>query len=290
MKRTGIRRWNFATTTRVLGVERSATETEIRSAYRKLARKFHPDVNPNNKDAEARFKELNEAYQVISDTEKRKKYDKLGADWERGVSQEERCAATRGASAAGAGGGAGIRRRRLQRFLSRFFGGLGGGSARGGRSAAPSRVFRLRFRRAGRRAHPTCTPRSRYRSKRRSGAKRRLDLAAEDECETCGGSGMIAREERRGKARVIRSAEPCRDAEAAESSRRAARSKSRSRRAYRWDENAPEGAGRARSASRPERRPVSHRQVQAPPGVRVSGRDLCAVCRYGTTRRRWARR
>ncbi len=65
------------------------SDAEIKSAYRKLARKFHPDVNPNNKDAELKFKELNEAYQVIGDAEKRKKYDELGADWEHGVSQEE---------------------------------------------------------------------------------------------------------------------------------------------------------------------------------------------------------
>ncbi|MGC1190098.1 MAG: DnaJ domain-containing protein, partial [Candidatus Binatus sp.] len=74
---------------KVLGVERKASEAEIKSAFRKLARKFHPDVNPNNKDAEVKFKELNEAYQVISDPDKRKKYDELGADWEHGVSQEE---------------------------------------------------------------------------------------------------------------------------------------------------------------------------------------------------------
>jgi DnaJ-class molecular chaperone len=74
---------------KTLGVDRKASDSEIKSAYRKLARKFHPDVNPNNKEAEAKFKQINEAYQVISDPEKRKKYDELGADWEHGVSQEE---------------------------------------------------------------------------------------------------------------------------------------------------------------------------------------------------------
>ena len=74
---------------KTLGVPRTASEAEIKSAYRKLARKHHPDVNPNNKDAEVKFKEINEAYQVIGDPEKRKKYDELGADWERGTSQEE---------------------------------------------------------------------------------------------------------------------------------------------------------------------------------------------------------
>nr|MBA2362813.1 J domain-containing protein [Chloroflexia bacterium] len=67
----------------VLGIERSTSEGDVRSAYRKLARQFHPDVNPGNPEAETRFKEVNEAYQVLSDAEKRKKYDQFGRDWER---------------------------------------------------------------------------------------------------------------------------------------------------------------------------------------------------------------
>jgi|SRR5579884_486552 len=72
---------------KILGVNRSASEKEIKSAYRKLARKYHPDVNPDNKEAEARFKEINEAHAVLSDPEKRKKYDTLGPDWERRAQQ-----------------------------------------------------------------------------------------------------------------------------------------------------------------------------------------------------------
>src|ERR1700688_307172 len=64
-----------------LGVNKSSTEKEIKQAYRKLARKFHPDVNPNDKAAESKFKEINEAYEVLGDPEKRKKYDDLGANW-----------------------------------------------------------------------------------------------------------------------------------------------------------------------------------------------------------------
>jgi DnaJ-class molecular chaperone len=66
----------------VLGVRRGADEKEIKAAYRKLARKFHPDVNPNDKTAEARFKEISEAYDVLSDPEKRKLYDQFGPNWD----------------------------------------------------------------------------------------------------------------------------------------------------------------------------------------------------------------
>jgi curved DNA-binding protein len=71
---------------KVLGVERKASEQEIKRAYRKLALKFHPDRNPNDKQAEDKFKEINEAYQVLSDPEKRSRYDQLGdsfSQWQR---------------------------------------------------------------------------------------------------------------------------------------------------------------------------------------------------------------
>lgn len=65
-----------------LGVSRKADEKEIKQAYRKLARKLHPDVNPNDKTAEAKFKEVSEAYDVLSDPDKRKLYDQYGQNWE----------------------------------------------------------------------------------------------------------------------------------------------------------------------------------------------------------------
>lgn len=65
----------------ILGIEKKATEKDIKNAYRKLARKYHPDVNPNDKDAQRKFQEVNEANEVLSDPEKRKKYDQYGKDW-----------------------------------------------------------------------------------------------------------------------------------------------------------------------------------------------------------------
>lgn len=81
-----------------LGVKRDANEAEIKQAFRKLARTYHPDVAKNKKEAEEKFKEINEAYEVLSDPEKRRRYDELGADWQN-------------AGAPRSGGGGGYRRR-----------------------------------------------------------------------------------------------------------------------------------------------------------------------------------
>jgi len=66
---------------KIMGVDKKASAKEIKQAYRRLARTYHPDVNPDNKEAEQKFKEVNEAYEVLGDAEKRKKYDELGANW-----------------------------------------------------------------------------------------------------------------------------------------------------------------------------------------------------------------
>src|SRR5882672_8773754 len=69
----------------ILGVPRTASDAEIKKAFRKLAREFHPDVAKDKKKAEEKFKEINEAYEVLGDADKRKKYDELGADWKSGA-------------------------------------------------------------------------------------------------------------------------------------------------------------------------------------------------------------
>ncbi|MCO6499009.1 MAG: J domain-containing protein [Vicingus serpentipes] len=66
---------------KTLGIEKKSTQEDIKKAYRKLARKYHPDLNPNDKEAERKFKEINEAHEVLSNVENRKKYDKYGKDW-----------------------------------------------------------------------------------------------------------------------------------------------------------------------------------------------------------------
>ena len=68
----------------ILGVSKTASSGDIKSAFRKLAMKYHPDKNQGNKTAEVKFKEINEAYKVLSDPEKRKLYDQLGPNWQEG--------------------------------------------------------------------------------------------------------------------------------------------------------------------------------------------------------------
>jgi curved DNA-binding protein len=109
-----------------LGVSKAAAQDEIRKAFRKLARQHHPDVSKDKKTAEAKFKEINEAYEVLGDPEKRKKYDTLGADWERGGAAQPPPGWQRGAGGGMGGeefhfGGTGF-----SDFFEQFFGGAQG--------------------------------------------------------------------------------------------------------------------------------------------------------------------
>jgi len=190
---------------KTLGVERTATAGEIKSAYRKLARKHHPDVNPNNKEAERRFKEINEAYQVLGDAGKRKKYDQMGADWQNGAAEDEvfrryARAGTPQPDDGGMGGGG------FSDFFERFFGGLGGGGrtrgfdfgndlprGRGGRALDQQAEVAISLTEAVR------------------GVQKRITLTSAEQCPTCGGAGMVSRQEKRGNARATRTVEPCQD-------------------------------------------------------------------------------
>src|SRR2546428_6423012 len=118
-----------------LGVARNAKEDEIKKAYRKLARKYHPDLNPNNKQSEEKFKEIQEAYEVLGDPDKRKKYDQLGANWKNGA--EFTPPPNWGGSGGGGfqgtidmdelfGGRGGPRRSPFSDFFEALFGGMGG--------------------------------------------------------------------------------------------------------------------------------------------------------------------
>ena len=135
---------------KVLGVEKSATTEDIKKAYRKLARKFHPDLNPNDKEANKRFQQINEANEVLSDADKRKKYDQYGKDWEHADAYEQARRQNTGRSnqgqpGAGFGGFEGFGGGQtfgtdsgFSDFFESLFGGGGGGGRRssGGRSAS----------------------------------------------------------------------------------------------------------------------------------------------------------
>ena len=130
-----------------LGVSKTATHDEIRKAFRKLARQHHPDVAKDKKGAEAKFKEINEAYEVLGDAEKRQKYDTLGADWERGGAQQAPPGWEDGGGSGGMGpGGFSFGGTGFSDFFEQFFGarngraaGRGGGAGGFGFEQAPQK-------------------------------------------------------------------------------------------------------------------------------------------------------
>jgi curved DNA-binding protein len=129
-----------------LGVAKNATKDDIRKAFRKLARQYHPDVAKDKKTAESKFKEINEAYEVLSDPEKRQKYDTLGADWDRVGQQPPPGWGGAGRRPGGPnpfggpqGGGFSFGGTGFSDFFEQFFGGAQGGAGRraGGFSGFP---------------------------------------------------------------------------------------------------------------------------------------------------------
>ena len=124
---------------RILGVARNADEKAIKKAFRQLARENHPDLNPGNADAERRFKEINEAYAVLSDADKRGKYDQFGAQWE----QYEKAGVNPNDFARGFGGG-GSRNISPEEF-ERMFGGFGRAGGGGGGGGGFSDFFETLF-------------------------------------------------------------------------------------------------------------------------------------------------
>lgn len=132
----------------VLGVPRNADEKEIKRSFRKLAQQYHPDKNPGDKAAEQKFKEINEAYTVLSDADKRSKYDRFGAQWEQYTRAGGRPEDFNWGGGFGGGGGGGARTVTPEEFeqlfgnsgFSSFFESLFGGDARsmgGGRRYSP---------------------------------------------------------------------------------------------------------------------------------------------------------
>ncbi|MBP7032463.1 MAG: J domain-containing protein [Chloroflexi bacterium] len=111
---------------KTLGLDKTAKEADIKSAYRRLARKYHPDVNPGKPEAEEKFKEINEAYQVLSDPEKRQKYDQFGSQWQQyrssgGSPEDFNWGPWRSQPAGGSG-----YRTMTQEELNEMLGGMGG--------------------------------------------------------------------------------------------------------------------------------------------------------------------
>ncbi len=160
-----------------LGVPRSASLDEIKKAYRRLARKYHPDLNPGDKEAEAKFKEVQEAYEVLSDSEKRKRYDRLGGDWKAGAEFRPPPGWEEATVESGNLGDL-FGEDRFGGF-SDFFGTLFGAQRRGFRAG---QGFRLRGRDLEAEAPITLEEAQR-------GTSRTLSLEIDEPCAECGGAG-----------------------------------------------------------------------------------------------------
>lgn len=150
----------------VLGVSRNATDAEIKKAYRTLAKKYHPDMNPGDKEAEKKFKEASEAYAVLSDSEKRRQYDQFGHSAFEG-----------GAGGAGGFGGFDFSGADFSDIFGDIFGDLFGGGTRRGRSNGPMKGANIR--KSVRITFEEAV----------FGCEKELDLVLKDPCSTCSGTG-----------------------------------------------------------------------------------------------------
>ena len=166
----------------ILGLSRSATDKDIKQAYRKLARQYHPDVNPGNKSAEEKFKEINQAYEVLSDADKRKKYDQFGEGWE----HADQFAQAGRQGQAGAGFD----------FSGFNFGDVQGGATFTGGAGMDSLFEELFTGSRGRRPQPRHGQDIEHQveislEEAFSGTRRLLSLQAQETCPTCGGTGRV---------------------------------------------------------------------------------------------------
>jgi DnaJ-class molecular chaperone len=162
----------------VLGVPKGSNEKEIKQAYRRLAREYHPDVNPGDKEAEARFKEINAAHEVLGDTENRAKYDKYGEQWQH-ADQIEAMQERRGGQAFRFGGDGGIHFQSgsggTMDDLGGIFGSIFTRQSRGARRGADiEQQVEISLNEAF------------------HGTTRTLQFAGQERCTTCDGSGEIA--------------------------------------------------------------------------------------------------
>jgi len=161
----------------ILGVSRTASEKEIKAAYRRLARQHHPDVNPGDKAAEDKFKDINAAYEVLSDPEKRKKYDKYGDQWQFADRFEEQAKQQGQAWNFARGGGAEQSFSFEEGDLGDIFGNIFGGFGR--RSNRP------------RKGQDIETPVEVTLEEAFNGTVRNLSLQSEQPCSVCNGTGKI---------------------------------------------------------------------------------------------------
>ena len=177
---------------KTLGVGRAASDEEIHKAFRKLARQYHPDVAKDKKFAEEKFKEINEAYEVLGDPEKRKRYDELGADWKQGAQFRPPPGWEARARRPGGGGaepfndfdfhfgGTGF-----SDFFEQFFGSMGDRRSRSG--------FRDRFEERSQRGEDVEADILVTLEEALNGSIRPVSLRQEAACARCGGSGRIGR-------------------------------------------------------------------------------------------------